>query len=332
MSNRGYYLRRGDQIFEGASWEQLCEWATQGRIKPSDRFMTPESSKWRDVEREPTLLSLIPHRERIILRRGDHTYKASGYEMIQIWAAKGQVSPDDQVYSSYTQLWTSVRDLPSIMEHIPKIVLDKTEALHKRRQVLAHLQIQDVEESRSSSLSDDHFSLESESYEDSPSSNEHHLQATEMITPVHKPSESSIKEIIAPIYDSARLFISVKEMRPLDRIKGECFLSSLNLDCQGMNKREALSGLSKQLGNHVKSYFPDEISARSIGAIDVYFSIKDFLAALDDGLENIGKVEEERFVVGNHNRPKLSAEESSLMIYLHSCIEQMISAVRAFKQ
>ena len=139
MSKRGYYLRRGDQIFEGYSWEQLCEWAAQGRIKPDDRFMTPESSTWREVEREPTLISLIPHRERLLLKRGDQTYKASGYEMIQTWAEKGQVSPDDQLYSSYTQLWTRVSELPNIMKHMPQLVLQKFEAKQSRRQTMSNL-------------------------------------------------------------------------------------------------------------------------------------------------------------------------------------------------
>ena len=109
----------------------MCQWAKKGRLKLDDGFMTPETFKWKLVERDPTLSALIPRVERLILKRGEDT--GSNYEFVQSWARKGQVSPEDMIYSSYTQLWARVSDLPSIMEHIPDQVIQQHKEKQKRR-------------------------------------------------------------------------------------------------------------------------------------------------------------------------------------------------------
>lgn len=327
MSQRGYFIRREEKSFQASSWEQLCDWASSGRVKPDDDFMTPESSQWRQVKREPTLSILIPHSERLLLKRGDQTYKAQSNEMLQEWAAKGQVSPDDLVYSTYTQLWTRVSDLPSLMNCIPELVHEKM----RERQIRRHnVSLLTPHQSHPMNASNDHDLLQDESesvVNDSKST--HYGESTDSILQL---SAQSLQQICAPLYDTARLFIVIKELRPLDRLNGECKLSSLHIDCQGMNKHEALTALRDGLISHQREFFPDETSARSIGALSVYEALHDFLNTLDDGLPHVGHLDESRFVVGNQNRPKMSAEESTLMINLHSCIEQMISAVRNFKR
>ena len=104
MSRPGFWIKRGERLFEASSWDMICEWAQSGRIKLNDHYSTPQTRGWREVRRDPTLSGLIPKRERLLLKRGDEEYSAPNYEVIQDWARRGQVSPDDMIYSSYTQL------------------------------------------------------------------------------------------------------------------------------------------------------------------------------------------------------------------------------------
>lgn len=321
MSRQGYWVKRDEKKFEGSSWETLCQWASQGRLKLSDEFITPENAQWRLVEREPTLSALIPQRERLVLKRGDHTYRAPNYELIQQWASRGQVSPQDLIYSSYTQLWTSVKDLANIMKYIPEEVIKKTADRQARRHGVAEYQVSSFREIDAQSK----FQDGDEQYIDGEGD-------TEAMIPALQPTPAMVKEVCAPIYDAARLFIVIKDLRPLDRLKGECLLKSLDLDCQGMSKKEALSIILDKMQKHQRAYLANEVSASSIGAVEVYTNLIEFISLLEQGLDIIGSLDDERFVVGNQNRPKMTADEATLMINLHSAVEQMIHAVRVFKQ
>ena len=364
MSRQGYWVKRDEKKFEASSWETLCQWASQGRLKLSDEFITPENAQWRLVEREPTLSALIPQRERLVLKRGDHTYRAPNYELIQQWASRGQVSPEDLIYSSYTQLWTSVNDLANIMKYIPEEVIKKTADRQTRRRGVAEYQGSSFREIDSQSdfqggdesvqaktlLATSRLKQEQQPlYEPSESasanmSNDGEVEAhdheqyidgesdTEAMIPALQPSPAMIKELCAPIYDAARLFIVIKDLRPLDRLKGECLLKSLELDCQGMSKKEALSITLDKMQKHQREYLANEVSASSIGAVAVFKNLIEFISLLEQGLDIVGSLDDERFVVGNQNRPKMTADEATLMINLHSAVEQMIHAVRLFKQ
>ena len=106
----------------------------------------------------------------------------------------------------------------------------------------------------------------------------------------------------------------------------------MSIDCQGMNKQEAFGHVLKGLQVHKQAYLVNETSANSLGALQLYSSLSDFMKQLEIGLPIIGKLDEIRFVVGNQNKPKISPEEAALMLSLHSAVEQMVYAVRQFKQ
>lgn len=331
MSHEDYWVKRGQKKFQADSWDTLCQWARDGRLKLSDEYKTPENSQWRSIEREPILSSLIPERERLILKRGDVTYRAPNYELIQEWAKRGQVSPEDMVYSSYTQLWTSVSELDTIMKCIPATVITK---LAQNKQRRSHLEM---------ALEPQHQKIEAQESETADkglkgldSGSSHQIadedKETDAIVPVLKPSSNMVQEICAPIYDAARLFIVIKDLRPLDRIKGDCVLKSMGLDCQGMSKEEAFTALILGLKKHQQNYLSNEVSARSLGAGNIYEQLQQFIKSIEQQQHVIGNLAEERFVIGNQNRPKMTPEEASLMIYLQTVVEQMIKAVRAFKQ
>ena len=325
MSHEDYWVKRGQKKFQADSWDTLCQWAREGRLKLSDEYKTPENHQWRSIQREPVLSSLIPERERLILKRGEASYRAPNYELIQEWAKRGQVSPEDMVYSSYTQLWTPVSELGTIMKCIPDAVISKlAQKKERRRDLEMALEPQEKNVKLEPEFSEGNVStLELNHDED---------KDTDAIIPILKPSAEMIKEICAPIYDTARLFIVIKDLRPLDRIKGECVLKSMKLDCQGMSKQEAFASLIGGLKKHQQFYLGNEVSARSLGAEAIYDKLNEFIQSTELQQHVIGKRAEERFVVGNQNRPKMTPEEASLMINLQTAVEQMIQAVRAFKQ
>ncbi|MAD61660.1 MAG: hypothetical protein CMH49_09170 [Myxococcales bacterium] len=345
MSHEDYWVKRGQKKFQADSWDTLCQWAREGRLKLSDEYKTPESHQWRSIQREPVLSSLMPERERLILKRGEASYRAPNYELIQEWAKRGQVSPEDMVYSSYTQLWTPVSELGTIMKCIPDAVMAKlAQKKERRRDLEMALEPQEKNLTRDTDSPKKDVSTESQEKNvklepDSPKKDVSILELnndedkdTDAMIPILKPSAEIIKEICAPIYDTARLFIVIKDLRPLDRIKGECLLKSMKLDCQGMSKQEAFASLIEGLKKHQQFYLGNEVSARSLGAEAIYDQLNGFIKCTEQRQHVIGKRAEERFVVGNQNRPKMTSEEASLMINLQTAVEQMIQAVRAFKQ
>ncbi len=334
MSHDGYWVRREQKKFQANSWDTLCQWAREGRLKLTDEYKTPESPQWRLVQRDPMLSSMIPEREQLILKRGDATYRAPNYELIQEWAKKGQVSPDDMVYSNYTQLWTAVSEIEAIMQCIPQLVITKLEQKKARRKNL-EFALDDHQQTEVSVKVVQEVDLDSEEQQTEEQQTEEQQteeQQTDAIIPILKPSSAIIQEICAPIYDVARLFLVIKDLRPLDRIKGECLLKSLKLDCQGMSKKEAFSEAILALKKHQELYLSNELSARSLGADEVFQTLMSFIESIEQEQDVIGNLDEERFVVGNQNRPKMTPDEASLMIKLQTIVEQMIQAVRAFKQ
>ena len=46
----------------------------------------------------------------------------------------------------------------------------------------------------------------------------------------------------------------------------------------------------------------------------------------------IGVVSEERFVIGNENRPKMTSQEAESMLRMHACIEQLIRCTKKYKE
>lgn len=355
MSRHQYLIKRDENVFEASSWEELCQWAREGRIKLGDEFHTPSTSSWRAVSRDPTLSGLIPKRERLILKRGDQKFGAPDYELIQKWAAQGQVSPEDLIFSSYTQLWARVTDLPSIMKHIPSRIIVKTEErAQRRRQILegeggeervSPVSRENLEEGRPAQAEErpplDEEVILTNDPSNPPSiiltdSAEAHRTETEekdtdaAIAPL-RPSREDVEKICAPSYDAARLFLILRELRPLERLEGQCKLNSLKLNCADMTKREAIQALHDALQNHINAYLPDEVSAASIGAKPLFQALHRLQDRLMMSLEHVGQVAEERFVVGNENRPKVTPEEALAMQNLQSAFEALVQATKRFK-
>ena len=505
MSRPGFWIKRGERLFEASSWDMICEWAQAGRLKLNDQYSTPQTRELREVRRDPTLSGLIPKRERLLLKRGDREYSAPNYEVIQDWARRGQVSPDDMIYSSYTQLWARVSDLPSITQLIPEYVIKLNDERSLRRgsinksfnhdtstssmpeptsktltDVLAsqsatqvdhqtsdpdidlaesrdrsrdlsssfhqqsthppqkkapvdmlqfnHAEINeeidnllnDIElidfelderddepyvddllnhfkqadnQAHTPDLNDGHQDVQSDheddrsgqlsNYKPSDKIDEEHADeqadepsrdmgyqpddenykesgeqaegqgrmydaaqnfqqdheppldgsemATEILLPHLRPSPQDIKSICAPFYDTARLFIAIKDLRPLDTIPEGSVLQSLDLNCQGLSKKEAMRTLRQKLSQHAEAYLSDEVSAITLGAIELYQAQNRLIELLIEVDPYIGQISQERFVIGNANRPKMTSKEAEAMLNMHSCVEHLIRCVKNYK-
>ena len=518
MSRPGFWIKRGERLFEASSWDMICEWAQVGRLKLTDQYSTPQTRGWREVRRDPTLSGLVPKRERLILRRGSQEYSAPNYEVIQDWARRGQVSPDDMIYSSYTQLWAKVSDLPSITQLIPDYVIQRNaERAHRRGSISHSFEGDDVVDlpvsSPSKALADALFSINTsgvkttaeelkevkhdsgESREDmggddtttedpgditsaqelpssipsknhthseevladqareatdeltrgehdsddeslsatppdtqrsnqleerSPSdhvqsaplstpnlsiaeastpstsepsarssamaSSEHEGQSpvrnsediphlvddgwadlkrepdhapesrsavtpdmdpeplqdqvipdssemtTETLIPRLRPSVEEVTAICAPFYDTARLFIAIKDLRPLDHIPDQSRLEALDLNCQGLSKKQALNAVHAKLVQHQELYFSNEADVMRLEAHDLHAAQGQLIELLSEVDPYIGVVSEERFVIGNENRPKMTSQEAESMLRMHACIEQLIRCTKKYKE
>ena len=147
-----------------------------------------------------------------------------------------------------------------------------------------------------------------------------------------RPSQSDIQHICAPAYDAARLFLVAQDLRPLDLVPSPTFLSSVKLECGGLDKRSAFSALSKALMLHLNDYLPDTLSARAIGAQDLRKAMTTLIEALNQHEDVIGMISEERFVIGNDNRPKITPEEASVMRELQVHIQQLVRETKRYKE
>jgi hypothetical protein len=154
---------------------------------------------------------------------------------------------------------------------------------------------------------------------------------TETLLPKISFDQPDTTTLCAPFYDTARLFITIKDLRPLDKIQGESWLNSLDLNCQGMSKKEALSILRDKLSHHRDLYLPDEASALALGAHDLYLAQAQLIELLIEVEPYIGEMSDERFVIGNNNRPKMTSQEADAMLKMHSCVEQLIRCAKNYK-
>ena len=187
-------------------------------------------------------------------------------------------------------------------------------------------------------------SRESAQYQDGRDQSAHPEEAkaqnlAEMTSSQHRNEQRSrggIKVILDPYYDAARLFLVAREMRPLDYVQGRCDVPSFNMEFEGQDKKKVFQAMSQCLSEHLMAI---KNKVKTLKSSTIVTTLTPLLTAaealqrsIDDSIDVIGRIGPERIVVGNQNRPKMTAEEVNAMAHIYTNFGGVISAANVLKK
>jgi hypothetical protein len=226
-----YLIKRGEQTYQAGSLEILKQWATQGRVKKSDLIKGANSESWILAEDFDALVSMFEQKKSepawLILRK-DQQYPVSDFQKLEEWARNAKLSPLDDLLELKTQKKIQIKDHPHLMSLIPKASSQPTPS-----QIQAQVQTQvQTQGALKSQESDDQQSAQSQ---------------------LKTPAFSS--DLFEPIYDFIRIFLVCKPIHYFDVFKKPCFIPTLNLDVQGLDKM----GIYQEFLSTLQKHFQEEV-------------------------------------------------------------------------
>jgi hypothetical protein len=165
------------------------------------------------------------------------------------------------------------------------------------------------------------------------------IQPTDVIKQVKSALNSSINQdelnyIYQYFYDLARLFMICKDMRPLELLQGTCFVPTLQQNLESMEKKKIFEIIYQHLLNQIQPQLTNILSNHTQHDTlkDLHQTSQYLLHYFEAGLDCIGLIGVDRIVIGNQNRPKMTAEEEKCMIDLHHLIKQAILIIKQMKK
>jgi hypothetical protein len=308
-----YLIKRGEQTYQAGSLEILKQWASQGRVKKSDLIKGANSENWILAEDFDALVGMFEQKKSepawLIVRK-DQQYPVSDFQKLEEWARNAKLSPLDDLLEIKTQKKIQIKDHPHLMSLIPKASPQPTPS-----QIQAQVQVQaqvdlTTEVSAQESAKNQQSNQESENQPSAQS---------QLKTPIFS------SDLFEPIYDFIRIFLVCKPIHYFDVFKKPCFIPTLNLDVQGLDKmaiyQEFLSALQKHFQEEVcpsQSKCPSDHAQNFEDWIDLFqnliFILDQLLLKRDN--QEISLLEDQEHMV------ELEIEEN---------IRQMVSVMKKLK-
>lgn len=158
----------------------------------------------------------------------------------------------------------------------------------------------------------------------------------EQVTPILNSSinQNELNDIYQYFYDFARLFMICKDMRPLELLQGTCLVPTLQQNLESMEKKKIFELVYQHLLNHIQPQLTQLFSTYTQHDTlkNLHQTSQHLLHYFEAGLGCIGSIGIDRIVIGNQNRPKMTAEEEKCMIDLHHLIKQVLSIIKQMKK
>ena len=116
--SHAYVLRRAGQRYRAPIHAALSVWISAGRVRLDDEVKEEREGEeaWRRFERDPKLRRLFPYDDCLLVRRGEHTYRAHELALVERWAREGKLSPSDDVYLPEDDTWWRAAEHPTLRQ------------------------------------------------------------------------------------------------------------------------------------------------------------------------------------------------------------------------
>lgn len=130
-----YILRRDGRDYQAPDLETMRQWASDGRVLPSDMVFSPRYQSWYRARDLRELRDVLPQAEQSApppvarppqqfwVRKGDRNYVADSLHTVLEWASNGNISPEDLIYHPTYGKWFRAGDSPQLASRFPPHVL-----------------------------------------------------------------------------------------------------------------------------------------------------------------------------------------------------------------
>lgn len=130
-----YILRRDGRDYQAPDLETMRQWASDGRVLPSDMVFSPRYQSWYRARDLRELRDVLPHAEQsspppvarppqqFWVRKGDRNYVADSLQTVLEWASSGNISPEDLIYHPSYGKWFRAGDSPQLASRFPPHIM-----------------------------------------------------------------------------------------------------------------------------------------------------------------------------------------------------------------
>ncbi len=130
-----YILRRDGRDYQAPDLETMRQWASDGRVLPSDMVFSPRYQSWYRARDLRELRDVLPLSEQSTpppvarppqqfwVRKGDRNYVADSLQTVLEWASSGNIGPEDLIYHPSYGKWFRAGDSPQLASRFPPHIM-----------------------------------------------------------------------------------------------------------------------------------------------------------------------------------------------------------------
>ena len=306
--SQAYVIRRAGQRYRAPNQEALSAWISAGRVRLDDEVKEESEGEeaWRRFERDPKLRRLFPYDDCLLVRRGDHTYRAHELALVERWAREGKLSPSDEIYVPTDDTWWRAAEHPTLRQ-----------ALLERSQLASNKPV----------LSE-------------PVLSEPVLSEPVLSEPVL--GEERRRALTAPLYDAARLYLVASDLMGEQGLEGPCWVESWGVELSGLTRVALFEQLHHHLTAHQEGPVREALSLTYEQSERGVEEVREALKSLSERLEHLlctlstqqaslGLKSPERFVVGSAPSASLHPDERVALRSIRESLSSALSSARALR-